>query len=312
MEVYLHNPWLTYGIGLHRLREAGLGTELMDHLDELSFSLDEIHEFCIELFVGKSIDVPLQNPCHDFPGFVSDLQNILKREKLVWNPVKNMLCPWIDIEKLKKMFRRASLRGGSCRRESYCRDIPAVNTPRGGFPKRKPRAEPTRQDFRRSQTMHIPQATPPPKRPFVRANSTDYGDQRKHASNATKANGFRQPVASAGPKDLNDAILKWSHKPPDFKFMHPLERLLVEVPTLFPASNNFVEDHDYFNRWKEFSEDAFSGEDGEELKELLRRAVRKAKFFLHPDKLPRDLTENQSLLFKAIWNVIQESEAVTL
>ena len=36
-------------------------------------------------------------------------------------------------------------------------------------------------------------------------------------------------------------------------------------------------------------------------------AARKAKFFLHPDKIPKDLNEDQSLLLKTIWDVIQES-----
>jgi len=36
------------------------------------------------------------------------------------------------------------------------------------------------------------------------------------------------------------------------------------------------------------------------------KAVRKAKFFLHPDKLPKDLTDNQSTLFKTLWDVIHE------
>ena len=54
MEVFLHNPWLTYGIGLHRIREAGLGTELMDDLDEKSFDIEEIRDLTIlftEFFV---------------------------------------------------------------------------------------------------------------------------------------------------------------------------------------------------------------------------------------------------------------------
>lgn len=34
LEVYLHNPWLTYGIGLHRLRESGFAPDIMDDLDE--------------------------------------------------------------------------------------------------------------------------------------------------------------------------------------------------------------------------------------------------------------------------------------
>jgi hypothetical protein len=68
----------------------------------------------------------------------------------------------------------------------------------------------------------------------------------------------------------------------------------------------------YFSKWKVFSKEAFIGRSGDELAELLKRAVRKTKFFLHPDKLPNDLTESQTLLFKAIWDVIQEQEKNTL
>jgi hypothetical protein len=36
-------------------------------------------------------------------------------------------------------------------------------------------------------------------------------------------------------------------------------------------------------------------------------AVRKAKFFLHPDKLPTDFSEQQMILFKTLWEVINDS-----
>jgi hypothetical protein len=39
-------------------------------------------------------------------------------------------------------------------------------------------------------------------------------------------------------------------------------------------------------------------------------ASKKAKFFLHPDKLPKDLTENQIQLLKTIWNELQVKEAL--
>ena len=49
-----------------------------------------------------------------------------------------------------------------------------------------------------------------------------------------------------------------------------------------------------------------------EIPRSLITAVRKAKFFLHPDKLPKDLTDNQTLLFKTMWEVLTEREAATL
>lgn len=38
-------------------------------------------------------------------------------------------------------------------------------------------------------------------------------------------------------------------------------------------------------------------------------ATRKAKFFLHPYKLPHDLTVKQTQLFRTIWNELQEKKA---
>ncbi len=37
-------------------------------------------------------------------------------------------------------------------------------------------------------------------------------------------------------------------------------------------------------------------------------ASKKVKLFLHPDKLPKDLTENQAQLFKTLWNDLHEKE----
>ena len=318
-EVYLHNPWLTYGIGIHRLREAGLGTELMDELDEKSFSLDEIHEFCTEFFIGDK-DIPLSNPCHDFPGFVNDLERILLKEKLAWNPCKKMLCPWIDVEKLKKLFHRASVSGvGMGKRVSYCRVPPAMNkfASMGGARREANGAGPGA--FERGNSDRGQRSNPKPH--VFQRSKTDYPTRSGLQSNrymqtdstrSVKSNGVKPTGGCNGPKDLNEQIQMWSHKPPDWKRLNPMEKLLVDVPTLFPATNDFVEDHEYFDKWKEFSEDAFAGESGDELKNLLKRAARKAKFFLHPDKLPNDLTESQTTLFKSIWDVIQESEAKTL
>ena len=42
MEVYLHNPWLTYSLGLHRLREAGLAPDIFSVLNGRALTLAEI------------------------------------------------------------------------------------------------------------------------------------------------------------------------------------------------------------------------------------------------------------------------------
>jgi len=35
--------------------------------------------------------------------------------------------------------------------------------------------------------------------------------------------------------------------------------------------------------------------------------MRKTKFFLHPDKLPKDLTGEQALLCKMLWDIIADA-----
>ncbi|EJK74309.1 hypothetical protein THAOC_04022 [Thalassiosira oceanica] len=105
-EVYLSNPWLTYSIGLHRLREAGLGWDQLDRLDEAPLPFSDIHRLCCKLFVSK--DGPrLRNPHEDWDCFIKDLKRILQSEKLQYNSVKKKRTPWIDLRKLESIYRHS-------------------------------------------------------------------------------------------------------------------------------------------------------------------------------------------------------------
>lgn len=182
MEVHLHNPWLTYGIGIHRMREAGLVWGLVDDMDERPLTLDEIHQFCKMFFLGEKYD--LIHPEDDWERFLEGLEHVLGQQKLVYNPVAKKQTPWIDIQKLDAIY----------------------------------------------------------------------------------GNGERPP-----PSNLQQTLLCWSHQPPAYRDLYPLDHLLVTVPDLFPPNNPDVEGHEYFSRWKAFSKDSFSGCSGDELKELLER-----------------------------------------
>lgn len=118
--------------------------------------------------------------------------------------------------------------------------------------------------------------------------------------------------SSSSDLTLEQVIQRWSHQPSDYKRYHSLQHLLVTVPDIFPPTNSKVETHEYFAKWKTLDSGAFEDVSEDELNELLKRAVRKSKFFLHPDKLPKDLTDNQTLLFKTIWDVLQDREAAVL
>ena len=325
MEVYLHNPWLTYGIGIHRIREAGLGTELMDLLDEKSFTIEEIRDFCVELFIGPKNELSLRNPNLDFKGFIDDLEAATKKESLVWNPMKKKLTPWIDVQKIKLMFEKSM---NEKNRDMNAYDKSAFQNDLGDTRDRSNgrRAERSR-GFAKSKTMHA-EVVPENKRsatndsrsrersrgrglPKSKTMPAEVPENKRSATNDSRSRKVSNMDEDNGSKakDLKEYMQQWSHEAPDYKQLKPLQVLLVNVPDLFPPKNKFVESHEYYLNWKVFSD--LSGESGDELKELLRRASRKSKLFLHPDKLPNDLTKNQDEMFKTIWNVMLESEAAT-
>lgn len=105
MEVFLHNPWLTYGIGLHRLREAGLVWGLIDDLDERPLTQDEIYQFCKMLFLGDGSAFQLRHPRTNWTSFMLDLTEILRNQNPVYNPVSKKTTSWINLSKLNDIYR---------------------------------------------------------------------------------------------------------------------------------------------------------------------------------------------------------------
>ena len=304
-------------MGIHRLREAGLGNSLWDLLDEKPFDLIEVRKFCVDFFLGNK-ELSLRSPNVDLSGFFEDLQNIVEKEKLIWNPLKNCLTPWIDVEKLQLMTKRTASKSkskGPTRRATLDdqSERPKVS------PQRRDRAMNgnTSSDWKPNSHGNIRFDSFSVQTPGVgfRADQSPNHKPKRHygrsaSSDDVMAAALKQSSTS-GPKDLEDTIKQWSRKAPDYTKLKPMEDILVGVPELFPPNNPFVESHEHFFKWKEFSADAFIGESGDELKALLKRASRKSKLFMHPDKIPNDCTPSQETLFKSMWEILQESESKT-
>ena len=107
-QIQLRNPWLTYGMGLHRLREAGLLSDVFDFLDEHPFTLDQLHEFCIALFIGEKSGIKLPHPRESRTSFFQTLKMLVDKEEMQWNPVRKKMMPWIDMARLEAIhFRRS-------------------------------------------------------------------------------------------------------------------------------------------------------------------------------------------------------------
>lgn len=71
-----------------------------------------------------------------------------------------------------------------------------------------------------------------------------------------------------------------------------------------------VPTHDYFSKFTPITRHEILSTDGmgnhpDETK--LKKAVRKVRVFLHPDKLPRDLSADQSFMARMLWDITSDS-----
>ena len=106
-------------------------------------------------------------------------------------------------------------------------------------------------------------------------------------------------------------LIQWALLPPMLQVLRPIEDLLTSVHTVYPPKFG-VPGHEYFTKWTAITYDEISqgpalGNRPDDAK--LKKALRKLRFFLHPDKLPRDLTKEQTFMCKMLWDVISDAEA---
>merc|ERR1712187_890625 len=77
-EVYECNPWLTYGLPLHRMREMGYHDRVFDMLDERLLTKSELRDFMYLLFGEENMDgVP--DPSVNWEGFLADVKQLLNK-----------------------------------------------------------------------------------------------------------------------------------------------------------------------------------------------------------------------------------------
>mmetsp|Transcript_6172 Transcript_6172/g.7114 ORF Transcript_6172/g.7114 Transcript_6172/m.7114 type:complete len:381 (+) Transcript_6172:103-1245(+) len=102
-EVYEHNKWLNYALPLHRMREMGFHDRVFDMLDERTLTKSELRDFCRLLFGIQNFD-GVADPSEDWPSFLGDVERLLKKEELQYDPVKKKMMPWINLKKLHKIY----------------------------------------------------------------------------------------------------------------------------------------------------------------------------------------------------------------
>jgi hypothetical protein len=100
-EVHGYNPWLVYGLPLHRCREMGFHHRLLDLLDERKFTLDEICDFLRLLFGNSAIQT---DPHADWDAFMSEVKKLIATEDRTYNSVRKRITPWINVWRLEWMY----------------------------------------------------------------------------------------------------------------------------------------------------------------------------------------------------------------
>jgi len=106
-EVHDMNPWLNYGLPLHRLREIGTKIRLLDFLDEHRFSISEIRDFMPLLFGNTNME-NAPDPNFEFSQYSKFIQcNILSKEKVCWNPMTSKMKPWINMKHLTRIYGKS-------------------------------------------------------------------------------------------------------------------------------------------------------------------------------------------------------------
>lgn len=98
-EVTAVNPWLVYGVNLHKLREFGTTTKCFDLLDERPFKPNEIKDLLQVIFGSAGT---IQHPDLGLEGFEKSIEEAQKNCPEIYDPLRNRKRGWVDVKKLRK------------------------------------------------------------------------------------------------------------------------------------------------------------------------------------------------------------------
>ena len=104
-------------------------------------------------------------------------------------------------------------------------------------------------------------------------------------------------------------LINWALQPPNLNTLRPIIHLITTIHSAMPPAFG-VGAHEYFAKFTPITKQdlitsAAMGNQPDENK--LEKAVRKVRFFLHPDKLPRDLSSDQVFVARMLWDIVNDS-----
>ena len=115
-----------------------------------------------------------------------------------------------------------------------------------------------------------------------------------------------QDEASSTTALKRNILIQWALQPPAMQILRSIDQLLCNIQSVYPPSFG-VAAHSYFVGFQAILRADVTNANGVLEEDKLKRAVKKVRFFLHPDKLPRDLTEEQQFMCKLLWDVTNDA-----
>jgi len=118
-----------------------------------------------------------------------------------------------------------------------------------------------------------------------------------------------EELSAATTQIKRNILINWALLPPNLNVLRPIDQLVTTIHTAMPPAFG-VSGHTYFTKFTPIAQgelvaSAAMGNRPDETK--LKKAVRKVRVFLHPDKLPRDLTSEQSFTARMLWDITSDS-----
>jgi hypothetical protein len=173
---------------------------------------------------------------------------------------------------------------------------------------------PSNQQFYNGQQAQQPpqkaqyqQQQQPPRQQPQPAPSSGGAQATFNAKYMEEKSGEEQSAATLQIK--RNILINWALLPPNLNVLRPIDQLITTIHTAMPPAYG-VQAHNYFAKFtpinrNELIVSAAMGNHPDENK--LKKAVRKVRVFLHPDKLPRDLSADQQFMARMLWDITSDS-----
>jgi hypothetical protein len=119
-----------------------------------------------------------------------------------------------------------------------------------------------------------------------------------------------EPCSASTLQIKRSILINWALQPPNLNMLRPIDHLISTIHTAMPPAFG-VAAHAYFTKFTPISQNeltvvaSMGGSHPDE--EKLKKAVRKVRVFLHPDKLPRDLSHDQAFAARMLWDITSDS-----